>query len=303
MRKHNKRVLYTLLLLCVLIIIAYSLYSNSQAEGFAQIVRSNGLIIRLIGGLGNQLFIYAAALLFKKNFDVPIFLIKDTSTNKHSDKDYRFLMDGVSPIEETNEIVSHSERFQFSSSDPYEKYDMNEIPIGDTSYIQIGSHYFQNYEMIKDVIGEVTDSLIPKCKEMYKALKVDSDSSAFIHVRRGDYLTDIGGERVISPDFYKHGLDRLNSVNHIKTIYIISDDIQWCKQQSWNTSKTIYFFDDPDELKTLYLMSQCWAGAVISNSTFSLWGALLGAYEKTDMIVYPSNKHFLKDLPQKWVKI
>jgi hypothetical protein len=303
MRKHDKRVLYTLLLVCVLIIIACSLYSKSRAEGFGQTVRINGLIIRLIGGLGNQLFVYAAALLFKKTFDVPIFLIKDATTNRHSEKDYRFLMNGISPLEETSEIVANSRKFRFSSSDPYEKYDINEIPVGDTSYIQIESHYFQNYEMIKDVIGEVTDSIIPRCREMYKALKVDSESSAFIHVRRGDYLTDIGGERIISSDFYKQGLDRLNSVSGIKTIYIISDDIQWCKQQSWNTSKTIYFFDDPDELKTLYLMSQCWAGAVISNSTFSLWGAFLGAYGKTDMIVYPSNKHFLKDLPQKWIKI
>lgn len=303
MRKITKRVLYTLLLLCILIIIIYSLNSKSYMEGFTRTVRTKGLILHLIGGIGNQLFVYAAAISFKKRFNIPIFLIKDSTTNKHSDMDYRYLMNDVSPINENDDDVINSKHFEFSNSDPYGKFDVNEIPVDNTLFIQITFQYFQNYEMIKDSIEKVKDSIIPKCKEMYPAITIDPFSSAFIHVRRGDYLTDIGGERMITPDFYKKGLDLLNSVNDIKMIYIVSDDIQWCKEQIWKTSKTTEFVDDPDELKTLYLMSQCWAGAVISNSTFSLWGVFLGAYKKTNKIVYPNNKHFLKDLPREWIII
>jgi hypothetical protein len=121
-------------------------------------------------------------------------------------------------------------------------------------------------------------------------------------VRRGDYLSSGGGYRLLDMDYYRKGIDHLNGVQNIQRIYIISDDIAWCKQQEWSTKKELVYFDDPDELKTLYLMSQCWAGAVISNSTFSCWGAFLGSYERAEKIVYPS-KSFMDSLPESWIKI
>ena len=48
--------------------------------------------------------------------------------------------------------------------------------------------------------------------------------------------------------------------------YIISDDIAWCKKEKWNSTKKIVFYDEPDEMKTLYLMSQCSKGSNPSTS-------------------------------------
>ena len=272
-------------------------------EGFTRTVRTKGLILYSIGGLGNQLFIYATGLFFKKTFNVDVFLINHASTTTHSDRDYRFLMRGITPLEETDPIFKHAREFNFSENYPYYNYNENEIPVDDTSYIKIGIYDFQVYKKIRGAINEVRESVVSKCKELYNNLSIHSESSAFIHVRRGDYLTDVDGKRMISPEFYKKALEILNESDNIDVIYIFSDDILWCREQIWNTPKKLVYYDDPDELKTLYMMSQCWAGAVISNSTFSLWGALLGAYEKTNTIVYPTNEYFLKDLPDSWIKI
>jgi hypothetical protein len=303
MRKSNKNLLYSILLLATILFIVSTVYWNSCYKVFVKTIRTKGLILTLVSGLGNQLFIYAAALSFQKKLNVPVFLIVDGSTKTHTKQDYTPLMDGLTFLDETNPIVKDAREFRFKNNEPYYIYNEDEIPLDEPSYIKFGTHYFQSYEKIKDVIGEVRESVIPKCREMYNTLKVDSDSSAFIHIRRGDYLTDAGGKRMISPDFYMKGLEILNKSDRLDTIYICSDDISWCKNQKWDTSKRLVFFDDPDELKTLYLMSKCWAGAVISNSTFSLWGVFLGAYKKTDMIVYPSTQYFLKDLPEIWIKI
>jgi hypothetical protein len=303
MRKSNKKMLYKLLLLCSGLFIVYIVCTNSRYEGFTKTIRTKGIILRSIGGLGNQLFIYATALLFKKTFNIDVFIIKDASTNTHSDRDYRFLMRGMHPLEETDPIFMHAREFNFSENYPYYNYNENEIPVDDTSYIKIGIYDFQVYKKIRGVIDEVRESVVSKCKELYNNIGIHSDSSAFIHVRRGDYLTDLDGKRMISPEFYKNALEILNKSENINVIYIFSDDIPWCKEQIWNTSKKLLYYDDPDELKTLYMMSQCWAGAVISNSTFSLWGVFLGAYEKTNTIVYPTNEYFLKDLPDSWIKI
>ncbi len=303
MRAHNKRLLYILLLLCIVLFILWYLAVYRQYEGFRNNVQTKGLILTLHGGLGNQLFVYAAAIKLKRKFNVPIYLLIDGSTKTHSERDYRFLMDGVTAIDTNNSIVTDARNFNFSNTYAYDDYNEDEIPTDDTAHINIGIHCFQRYEKIKYAIQEVKDSILPKFKELYDDLTIQSYTSAFIHVRRGDYLTDGGGGRMISPDFYKEGLKILNKIEAVETIYIFSDDITWCKEQPWESPKEIEYYDDPDELKTLYMMSQCWAGAVISNSTFSLWGVFLGAYNRTNMIVYPTNEFFVKDLPTNWIKI
>ena len=80
----------------------------------------------------------------------------------------------------------------------------------------------------------------------------------------------------------------LDSNSKIQKIYIVSDEIEWCKQQNFDSSKIVYF-DSKDELETLYVMSLCKMGCAISNSTFSTWGAFLGSdANKDSMIIYPS---------------
>ena len=210
MKRSNKNLLYRLLLLTTIIIIISALYWNNRYEGFAKPIQTKGLILTLASGLGNQLFIYAAALSFKKTFNIPVFLITNGSTKTHTKRDYEFLMDGINFLEETSPILKHAREFNFSNNDPYNVYNENEIPVDDSSYIKFGIHYFQTYEKIKNVIGEVRESVVPKCRELYNTLNVDSESSAFIHIRRGDYLTDIGGKRLISSDFYVKGLELLD---------------------------------------------------------------------------------------------
>lgn len=301
-----KRLLCTLLiLLTILLLLSYYLKCRYVYDGFDKMVKSKGFLITLMGGLGNQLFIYAAALTFKKKFNVDIFLLNDSSTKKHSKYDYREFMKGTIPIENSDEIVIHATKFGFSNSeDASGFYNDDEIPVDEDTYLLFSPHYFQNFPKIKDVIPDVKDALNSLFSYKYGEPIIERNSTAFIHVRRGDYLSiKVANKDIaLSLDYYNKGLDILNTNTAITTIYIFSDDISWCREQAWNTSKSLVFFDDPDELKTLYMMSQCWAGAVISNSTFSLWGVFLGAYERAETIVYPS-KAFISSLPDSWIKI
>ena len=304
MRKTNKIVLYTLLLMFILLYCSYYINSKYLYDGFDKMVKSKGFIIQLLGGLGNQLFIYAAALAFKKKFNVDIFLLNDPSTKKHSNYDYREFMKGTIPIENSDERVIHATKFGFSNSeDAYSFYNDEEIPVDKDVYLLFSPHYFQNFQKIKDVILDVKDTLYSYFYVKYGQPIIEHNLTAFVHVRRGDYLTFKPSDHMLLfMDYYNKGLEILNTNMAITTIYIFSDDIAWCREQVWNTSRRLIFFDDPDELKTLYMMSQCWAGAVIANSTFSCWGAFLGAYEYTEMIVYPS-KGFTSSLPDSWIKI
>lgn len=270
--------------------------------------KSPGIIFSLHGGLGNQLFIYAAALSFQESLDVPTFLLPvdrmGNGSNIHSKRDYREIFRGVEPMKRNDTRLAGAYRFNFSDKNTvYGNFNRDELPIHTGRYIYIRNHYFQNYECVKLVIPKVRVHLLPQLEKSYGDLQVDSRSSAFIHVRRGDFLTADNANRLLPIEYYHQGLDILNKISHLSSIYIISEDIDWCKNHHWNTTKKLEFFDDPDELKTLYMMSQCKAGAVLSNSTFSCWGAFLGAYDSWGTVVYPISTSFLQSVPKAWTGI
>jgi len=274
-------------------------------DGFVA-TNMRGVIIDIHAGLGNRLFEYAGGFTISRSMNVPLLFVMDEENKKsiHSDSDYNYLFKDSDFIEKNDPKFKDAVKFTFKGDSIFGPFRLDEIPAESDKYIYIPYPFFQSYEFIKDYIPEIRDHIILDLSRLYKNdINVISEVSSFIHVRRGDFLEVNNGERVLPAKYFRDGLDILNTNANIDVIYIISDDIEWCKNQRWASSKEIIFFGDPDEMKVLYLMSQCHAGAVISNSTFSLWGAFLGAYQKTDMIVYPTNKFFLQDLPANWIKI
>jgi hypothetical protein len=86
---------------------------------------------------------------------------------------------------------------------------------------------------------------------------------------------------------------------------VVSDDIEWCKDNI--KSDNITFTPFKDEISDLYLMTQC-EHKIMSNSSFSWWGVWLS--KKSGVVVSP-NKWFNYNGPQdfndiyldSWVKI
>ena len=284
--------------------IDYMVHVNSreELEKTTKPIRAKGIILSNINGLGNQLFIYAAALHFKRHFNIPVFLLHDSSTKTHTKHNYARLFKDVESIEANDPRVMTAKQFKFSRRSLNAYTNDNELPVDENVYIRLGETYFHNYEKIRDVIPMVKENVLAVLQPTYSnEITNNPKTCAFIHIRRGDYKYHLFGRSMLPFSYYQFGMDQLNMVGEVETIYIISNDIAWCRQQVWNTEKELIFYDDPDELKTLYLMSRCWAGAVISKSTFSLWGVFLGAHGKTNNIVYAKGVHFLDDLPIMWI--
>jgi hypothetical protein len=87
---------------------------------------------------------------------------------------------------------------------------------------------------------------------------------------------------------------------------VVSDDVSWCREQEVFRASNIEILDEPDELSGLALMSLCHGGAILANSTYSWWGAMLGAEMAGAPIFYPS-KWFSDDTPQlfpsHWIRL
>jgi len=254
-------------------------------------------------GFGNQLYVYAAALTLKRAFNLPIYALPDT--NGHNTTDYRPLFKECIPIDMDPALQGRID----AASQPFkdtELFTKWSVPPATDKDICIRDKYLQNHASIMPVISDIRGPIMEELAKKYADVKVDSDSSCFLHVRRGDYV-DIAGAALSSP-YYQKGLDMLKDVAAIKTVYIVCEPSgkQWCIDQGFKTEKEVEWIDTPDELRAFYIMSLCKGGAILSRSTFSVWGAEFGADENPDsVIIYPSKWVESRDasnamLPERW---
>ena len=266
-----------------------------------------GIIVELIGGLGNQLYIYSAAKMIERATNVPIYLKladePENSTFNHSETDYRAIffsefkpVDGTEPMFQDKINVRVEQRF-------WDPWTPSSISLKTDKYIYIPNQWYQHLPSIAPVLSTVRDKILGVLTERYKDMPIEPDA-AFLHVRRGDYAEQLNSAYLLQNDYYTAALQLLVDPS-IKTICVFSDDIAWCKQQGWNTTKRLMYVDEPDEMKALYMMSQCKKGAIMSNSTFSTWGALLGASEAGAQVIYPSKWLYGAEMafPPNWIRI
>lgn len=227
------------------------------------------IVVRLMGGLGNQLFQYAAGLLQSKVTHGKLYLEKPVE-NLHDTHDYRSTLFtfGEKYDSELSYHISHYQENGFAFWNP-----------NDYNYSILRLYgYFQNYTSLKPILPEFKQHILGnlKCKIPYNVIP----NSGFIHVRRGDYLKN--SIELKNMNYYTEAIS-LNK--HIDTWYIFSDDIAWCKNSKlFDAIHTIYV-EETDPVVCLALMSEIKDSAIIANSTFSWMGAYLGCGTKN--VIYP----------------
>ncbi len=111
-------------------------------------------------------------------------------------------------------------------------------------------------------------------------------AAACIQVRRGDYVINPSAREfhgVCPVGYFRKGLALLRRRTAIDRIYLFSDDPAWCREELGEIGGRVVEDDlaGVDPVVSLHLMAQC-RHFVISNSSFGWWGAwLAGGQGKT----------------------
>ena len=265
-----------------------------------------------LSGVGNQLFVYAAAIIAKNKIGLPMCILP--AHNPHSNVDYRNILFLQGKPVENAEVSTRRDaatRLLEKIHAAHNSWSNTNIVGNSSKNHIIGDKYFQVYKPIVGAFDIIRKDCKKVFEEKYPGYKDTIPSTAaFMHIRKGDY--DQYGS--LGEGYYKKGLGVLDGKKEITDIYVISNDMAWSKQQEFDKiSSKIKWADSDDvqkdELKTLYLMSLCMGGACISASTFSIWGAILGADQNPNStIVYPSVWFMAGDsdcmqFPSRWQKI
>jgi hypothetical protein len=252
----------------------------------------NPVLPNLIGGLGNQLFIASAAYVVGKLHNSPVYLCNE-SDNAHniSKQDYRDSVLKEFGIKLNSKLSSIKclgiNEYWHNDFMPWDPREIS-VPVILRGYYQHITHI----EMFEDEIR----AMVLKGIENYRAnlrllcKDIDFKETAFIHVRRGDYVAKADFHFLQPIEYYEKAISLVKSKKPVKKFLIFSDDPDWVsKSPFFKGLEGAIVVNEPDEIKSLALMSLCEAGAICANSTFSWWAAFLCA-PGTPICV-----------PQKWI--
>lgn len=265
------------------------------------------IVIRVWGGVGNQLFQYAFGeyLHLKTRQDV----CYDVLSFGRSDKLRKLELSVLNPNIPTAEDIKFSRHTRYKNRfyrllfrlNPHNKFileqdfnlDMMQFKNNHLYYLQ---GYWQS-RIYPDKLLKVDENYFTPKQDFPIELRdmksdiINTQNTVSLHVRRGDYFLpkNIGILGVCDASYYHRAIDLLrNKCNDIK-IFVFSDDLEWVQNNlSLPTNTVLVPNYEVNPYWYIHLMSQC-KHNIISNSSFSWWGAFLNGN---------ANKTVIS--PQKW---
>lgn len=284
------------------------------------------IVSRIIGGLGNQMFQYAAgrALALRRDVDFRI--------DRRAFFDYKTHAFGIACFQaELNDappkllpnppaegrIQRLLRKFMPTPLKVYVErsftFDPDVLALPDNTYLD-GYWQTENYfsDFADAIRADFTVRHAPSEANLRWLEQIASKHSVSLHIRRGDYVSNPSAAAV-------HGTCDLSyyerAVAHIRTatgldpvLYVFSDDLDWVAA-NLKLPYQVNLMRDNDattNYEDLRLMTAC-RHHIIANSSFSWWGAWLDG--RPESITVAPARWFAADrpdardlLPQRWVR-
>lgn len=270
------------------------------------------IIGNLKGGLGNQLFIYTFLYtLAKKNSTQFFFDLTNYNLNlgksleidkleleiKECRKDSlrKFRKISIFKLQEIikqklnlrilNDNVIYEDKFSINEFN--KQYKKSNIYYLD-GYWQNNNFFNANSEYFKRIF-KVKNIFLSKNYERLKQEVVSTPNALCLHVRKNDYLNKINNNIYsnITLDYYKKAISLIEKKKIISKIYVFTDDILWVKK-NLHLNNIVLINDYNLTTVEEFEIMKIFKNIIISNSTFSLWAALLNQ-NNDNLIIVPEN--------------
>lgn len=269
-------------------------------------------IVKLNGGLGNQMFQWALARMLEDQMDIEPYLDMSFFEKRYA-RPYglnifklkpKFVESRVTKIKlailwKLRKFLAWESFLGLTVySEPHFHFDRKINKIKSNIFIE---GFFQSELYFKCVEGKLREDFqfdVPMSDENVEIIKkIRETNSISLHIRRGDYVEKKKYQdtyATCSLDYYERGVeyiaDRIEDRTSVPTLFIFSDDINWVKENLRLPYECVYVTNNTGDksYEDMRLMSMC-KHNVIANSSFSWWGAWLN-----------SNKEKIVVAPMKW---
>ena len=265
------------------------------------------IIVNISGGLGNQMFQYAAAYSFakKKGFEL-ILDISDYKKIKNREFQLKLIFsinNKIATNNDLNELLGYKKFFLVRrflkklhwSSDkiliekPY-NFNTKFSDIRNSIYLQ---GYWQNYNYFSSYKNKIREifmfqALTKEETQLFRNfLHIKNLTS--VHIRRGDYISKKNKNIFYQLDesYYRDSIGYIESKVDNPHFLIFSDDYNWVRKNLKCSEKKFTLMDfTPDTLSHFKLMCLC-KHHIIANSTFSWWPAWLKKQTNDKIVIAP----------------
>ncbi len=290
----------------------------------------NVILIKVHGGLGNQLFQYALGRSLALSSRAVVKYDKSwyaTQTKRAYELDHFRTVTEIASEAETTTLRQYERRpgpqhFIHNLFAANEKIYIREIDfrydpaILTTRAPAYLDGYWQSEKYFSSIAKQLRSELrikeepTGKNREMIEQMRQEGAIS--VHVRRGDYVTEKRTNEfhgTTSIEYYQAAARHIMRRTQNPVIYVFSDDLAWAEANLHFPARTVYVSHNSPEqgYEDLRLMTHC-RHHIIANSSFSWWGAWLGEHD--GQIVVAPQKWFndpAKDssdlVPERWIRI
>ena len=155
-------------------------------------------------------------------------------------------------------------------------YHQVKLPKSPHSVISLHGYYqsflfFDHHKSTLKKVFKPNQLMIQRILSKYPGIMMSGSVS--IHVRRGDYISKVnqGIYTRIKINYFETALKMIAGV---KRVFVVSDDIIWCRKNLKHLPYDISFTNGTDILEDFFVMALSHS-LIISNSSFGWWAAYL----------------------------
>jgi len=290
------------------------------------------IIVKISGGLGNQLFQYGFGQYLANELKTSV--LYDIQTNL-SIKDFTPRTLGLLNFKLELNIASKNDirKIKFFTKGIFDRIErklVKTIPFINKKYIiestttktksvfeiKDNCYYDGYWQQFKYL--ELNESLLKKQIHLNNSFEIENSAiineirnshSVSIHIRRGDYVSIKKNTKIFqkcSKQYYENAIQYFEKRNYKPVFYIFSDDIVWAKNNFKGDKFKFITGNQPAE--DMFLMSLC-NHNITANSTFSWWGGWLNS--NLDKTVITPKSWYVGELntiidvliPKQWIQI
>lgn len=288
-------------------------------------------IVKVIGGLGNQMFQFALYKALQKQFPEEAILLDLHCFNgyhKHRGFEIPKIFDVTYAAANWKEVAKvaypypNYQSWRFGSRIlPCRKTMLKEgadYAFESTALTREGDTYYDGYwqhedyfiAIREDILKSFTFPTFEDQRNQETANLITEKNCCAIHIRRGDYVKDRLFRGICDIDYYKTAIQRVKELANPEVFFIFSDDTVWCREHLTALSgqtETIYVDWNTGEksFQDMHLISLC-NHQIIANSSFSWWGAWLNT-NKNKVVISPrkwwNNSEAHTPTSSNWIRI
>ena len=284
------------------------------------------IIVKMSGGLGNQMFQYALYRKFE-HFGKEVKLGISAYPEKNAFRKFSLDIFGLSyrtaNLQECRRLGECSyqpmDKIRRKVFGPKKSYYMENLDKGyQPEIFEMDSVYLDGYwqceRYFKDIQKRILEDftfpgrLSDKSSELLE--KIEHTESVSLHVRRGDYLNEATYKiygNICTVEYYRNAILEMTALCKKPEFYLFSNDPEWAEETfgEMERMRIVKPGEERPDYEDMFLMSRC-KHNVIANSSFSWWAAWLNQNANKKVLAPEKwfNNHLVTDvICDDWIRI